>query len=234
LSTPKAISRRPPEPSQDDGFGEAERQSLRKEWQNYQEAPQAQAPPQPPRPQPTEPVSVQVETPPPQPPRPTLPTPIQAQEKTSIPSRPLPNPTAYTPGANRIDRFLSSNPAPAPIQSVSHRPADYSTTTEVDLENERRKESQAKTKAGGWASKSLLEREMERERERQREWEEGQKQTTQAARDPTQGHGPGQTWDVHQYGYMGGDNQNRVGPGLGIGGARRQIIGPRPLESSKK
>ena len=234
LSTPKAISRRPPEPSQEDGFGEAERESLRKEWQNYQEAPQAQAPPQPPRPQPAEPISVQIETPPPQPPRPTLPTPIQAQEKTSTPSRPLPNPTAYTPGSNRTDRFLSSNPAPAPIQPVSHRPADYSTTTEVDLENERRKESQAKTKAGGWASKSLLEREMERERERQREWEEGQKQTAQAARDPTQGHGPGQTWDVHQYGYMGGDNQNRVGPGLGIGGARRQIIGPRPLESSKK
>jgi transgelin len=234
LSTPQAISRRPPEPSQEDAFGEAERESLRKEWVNYQGASQPQAPPQPPRPQPAEPASAQIETPPPQPPRPTLPTPIQAQEKTSTPSRPLPNPAAYTPGANRTDRFLSSNPAPAPIQPVSHRPADYSTTTEVDLENERRKESQAGTKAGGWASKSLLEREMERERERQREWEEGQKQMAQAARDPTQGHGPGQTWDVHQYGYMGGDNQNRVGPGLGIGGARRQIIGPRPLESSKK
>jgi hypothetical protein len=234
LFTPTAISRRPPEPRQEDGFREAERESLRKEWQNYQEVPQAQAPPQPPRPQPADLVSVQIETPPPQPPRPTLPTPIQAQEKTSTPSRPLPNPTAYTPGANRTDRFLSSNPAPAPIQPVSHRPSDYSTTTEVDLENARRKESQAKTKAGGWASKSLLEREMERERERQREWEEGQKQTEQAARDPTQGHGPGQTWDVHQYGYMGGDSQNKVGPGLGIGGARRQIIGPRPLESSKK
>jgi hypothetical protein len=234
LSTPQASSRRPPEPSQEDAFGETERESLRKEWQSYQGAPQAQAPPQPPRPQPAVPTSGQIETPPPQPPRPARPTPIQAPEKTTTPSRPLPNPTAYPPGANRTDRFLSSNPAPAPIKPVSHRPTDYSTTTEVDLENERRKESQAKTKAGGWASKSLLEREMERERERQREWEEGQKQTAQAVRDPTQGHGPGQTWDVHQYGYMGGDNQNRVGPGLGIGGARRQIIGPRPLESSKK
>ena len=234
VSTPQAISRRPPEPSQEDAFGETERESLRKEWVNYQGTPQAQAPPQPPRPQPAEAASVHIETPPPQPPRPTLPTPIQAQEKTSTPSRPLPNPTTYTPGTTRTDRFLSSNPAPAPMQPVSHRPADYSTTTEVDLENERRKESQAKTKAGGWASKSLLEREMERERERQREWEEGQKQTAQAARDTTQGHGPGQTWDVHQYGYIGGDSQNRVGPGLGIGGARRQIIGPRPLESSKK
>lgn len=74
---------------------------------------------------------------------------------------------------------------------------------------------------------------MERERERQREWEESQKQTREAAakglKDPTIGIGPGQgAWDVHQYGFMGGDNQNRGGPGLGVGGARRQIIGPRP------
>jgi hypothetical protein len=176
-----------------------------------------------------------VDAPPPQPRRPTpqLP-PTLAQEQSNTPSRPLPNPTTYIPGTNRTDRFLSSNPAPAPVQPVSHRPADYSTATEVDLENRRRKESQAKTTAGGWASKSLLEREMERERERQREWEEGQKELAQATRDTTQGLGPGQTWDVHQYGYMGGDSQNRSGPGLGVGGARRQIIGPRPLESSKK
>jgi hypothetical protein len=69
---------------------------------------------------------------------------------------------------------------------------------------------------------------MERERERQREWEENQEHTQAAARDNTMGSGPGQTWDVHQYGYLGGDNQNRGGAGLGVGGARRQIIGPRP------
>jgi transgelin len=235
LSVNQTTAQRPPQPDIEADWRDAERESLRKEWQSHQEAPLAQAPPQPPRPQPAEPAPLKVDTPPPQPPRPAaqLP-PMRAQVQSNTPSRPLPNPTAYAPGANRTDRFLSSNPAPAPVHPVSHRPADYSTTTEVDLENQRRKESQAKTKAGGWASKSLLEREMERERERQREWEEGQKQTAQAARDPTQGLGPGQSWDVHQYGYMGGDSQNRAGPGLGVGGARRQIIGPRPLEGSKK
>ena len=219
----------------DADWRDAERESLRREWENHQQTTPPQAPPKPPRPQAAEPSPVQVDTPPPQPPRPTaqLP-PVRIQEQSTTPSRPLPNPAAYTPSANRTDRYLSSNPAPAPVQPVSHRPADYSTTTEVDLENQRRKESQAKTKAGGWASKSLLEREMERERERQREWEEGQKQTAQTARDTAQGYGPGQSWDVHQYGYMGGDSQNKGGPGLGVGGARRQIIGPRPLEGSKK
>jgi hypothetical protein len=49
-------------------------------------------------------------------------------------------------------------------------------------------------------------------------------------RDTTQGTGQGQSWDVNQYGYLGGDNMNRgsgVGSGINIGG-RRQIIGPRP------
>lgn len=72
---------------------------------------------------------------------------------------------------------------------------------------------------------------MERERERQREWEENQKKTRDAAQsgllDKSLGSGPGQAWDVHQYGYLGGDNQNQGGPGLEFG-TRRQIIGPRP------
>lgn len=73
---------------------------------------------------------------------------------------------------------------------------------------------------------------MELDRQRQKEWEESQKQTEAAAAAGLadangEGSGPGQSWDVHQYGYMGGDSQNRVGPGLGIGG-RRQILGPRP------
>ena len=235
LSTPQLNFQRPPQPRSEDEWRDSERETLRKDWQIHQDALVQQAPPQPPRPQAAEPAPVQVDTPPPQPPRLTaqLP-PMRAYEQNDNLSRPLPTPTSYTPGANRTDRFLSGNPAPAPAQAASHRPVDYSTTTEVDLENQRRKESQAKTKAGGWASKSLLEREMERERERQREWEEGQKQVAQAPRDTKQGHGPGQSWDVHQYGYMGGDSQNKGGPGLGGGGARRQIIGPRPLESSKK
>ncbi len=141
-------------------------------------------------------------------------------------TRPLPNPTAYQPNTTRTERYLASNPAPPPQQPSSHRPQDYSTTTEVDLENQRRLASQQKTKAGGWASKSLLEREMERERERQREWEQSQKELGTKSRDTTQGTRPGQSWDVHQYGYVGGDNQGR-NPQLGLGG-RRQIIGPRP------
>ena len=103
--------------------------------------------------------------------------------------------------------------------------------SERHAEDARRVQSQTKTKAGGWASKSLLEREMERERERQREWEESQKATQGAVRDKAEGGNPGQSWDVNQYGFTGGDNQGRgssSGSGIAFGG-RRQIIGPRPL-----
>lgn len=68
---------------------------------------------------------------------------------------------------------------------------------------------------------------MERERERQREWEEAQKRTKEAKRNPMEGSREGQSWDVNQYGWLGGDSQNKVGSGIGFGG-RRQIIGPRP------
>lgn len=156
------------------------------------------------------------------------PPPKPARPTDNSSARPLPDPTTYMPGTNRTDRYLASNTPPAQQQATSYRPQDYSTTTEVDMEDQRRVQSQARTKAGGWASKSLLEREMERERERQREWEEGQKATAARARDIKEGSGPGQSWDVHQYGYTGGDSQNRGGTGLGVGGARRQIIGPRP------
>lgn len=122
-------------------------------------------------------------------------TQAQNETPTPVPSRPLPNPAEYKPGTNRTDRYLSSNPAPQAAQTASHRPADYSTTTEVDLENQRRIASQSKTKAGGWASKSLLEREMERERERQREWEENQKEVASRPRDAGEGVGPGQSWE---------------------------------------
>ena len=174
---------------------------------------------------------------PPLPSRP-LPEPTQqpsADTATSPPPqtspRPLPDPAAYA-NQNRVDRFLASNRPPVAPKPASHCPQDYTTTSEVDAENSRREASQQKTRAGGWASKSLLEREMERERERQREWEENQKETQDAAakglKDPSQGSGPGGAWNVFQYGYMGGDNQSRGGPGLSNWGARRQIIGPRP------
>lgn len=216
----------PPKPSYSLSSLEQERRLLRGEWQNTQDIPvteenddgfEEEAPPPPPRPLP-QPVPAQEQAP-------TLP--VRALPPAP---RPLPDPVAYTANhkQSRTDRFLNSNPAPAVPTPTSHRPRDYNTTAEVDAENSRREASQEKTRAGGWASKSLLEREMERERERQREWEENQKQTQAAARDTSHGSGPGQSWDVHQYGYMGGDNQNRGGQGLGIGGARRQIIGPRP------
>ncbi|KAH0035108.1 hypothetical protein KCU72_g10655, partial [Aureobasidium melanogenum] len=110
----------------------------------------------------------------------------------------------------------------------------YTSTYEEQSDRDRRIASQQKTKAGGWASKSLLEREMERERERQREWEANQQATKEVAKDLSQGSGAGQSWDIHQYGYMGGDSQNRgssSGSGIGFGG-RRQIIGPRPPPGS--
>ncbi|OJJ49259.1 hypothetical protein ASPZODRAFT_1438260 [Penicilliopsis zonata CBS 506.65] len=220
----------PPKPSYDLSSLEKERQLLRGEWQKHRLEEEGSAPPpKPPRPLP-EPTATS--SPPPKPPRP-LPEPTPAANMgPSSSSRPLPDPAAYA-NKNRVDRFLDSNPAPVAAPVTSHRPADYSSTAEIDAENSRRIASQQKTQAGGWASKSLLEREMERERERQREWEENQKQTSEAAaqglRDGSMGTAPGQgAWDVHQYGYLGGDSQNRGGPGLGVGGARRQIIGPRP------
>lgn len=153
--------------------------------------------------------------------------------------RPLPDPSSYTTPATtltsntRTDDFLSSNAAPAPLQSRSHIPSEaaHSTSAEQDVEASRRIESQQKTKAGGWASKSLLEREMERERERQREWEEQQRATSERAgrgeTDANAGTGPGQSWDVNSYGFTGGDNLNKGGGGVFAG--RRQIIGPRAM-----
>ncbi|KAL2421109.1 hypothetical protein ABEF91_008290 [Exophiala dermatitidis] len=187
-----------PQTSREEDWDISERDYLKQEWQKAQNSESQRAPTKPPR--------------------------VNASSS----SRPLPDPATYTPGTNRTDRYLASHPPPAQPQAASHRPQDYSTTTEVDLEQERRIQSQARTKAGGWASKSLLEREMERERERQREWEEEQQAMASRARDRGEGSAPGHSWDVHQYGYMGGDSQNRGGPGLGVGGARRQIIGPRP------
>lgn len=210
----------PPKPSYDLSSLEQERRMLRTEWdknQDEEKIPESSTPPLPsrPLPEPTEqPGAATATSPPPQ----TSP-------------RPLPDPAAYA-NQNRVDRFLSSNRPPIAPKPASHRTQDYTTTSEVDAENSRREASQQKTRAGGWASKSLLEREMERERERQREWEDNQKETQDAAakglKDPSQGSGPGGSWNVFQYGYMGGDNQSRGGPGLSAWGARRQIIGPRP------
>ncbi|KAJ9657996.1 calponin [Neophaeococcomyces mojaviensis] len=192
--------------SHEDDWATSEREHLQKAWQDYQREDQNI------------------------PHAPSAPHRSALAEPATSSSRPLPDPATYQPNTSRTSRFLSSNPAPEAAKPASHTPSEaaHSTTAEVDTENARREASQRATRAGGWASKSLLEREMERERERQREWEESQRATASVARDSKEGSGPGQTWDVHQYGYMGGDSQNRGGPGLGVGGARRQILGPRP------
>lgn len=224
-SRPKPV---PPKPSYSLSSIEQERRLLRKEWHQHNDEPpkmtvveEITKVPRRPLPDPTTAT------------KPPRPLPERPSSQATSP-RPLPDPTAYANQGreSRVDRFLSSNPPPTPPKPATHRPQEYSTTAEVDAENSRRDAAQQKTRAGGWASKSLLEREMERERERQREWEENQKEVKAAAekghKDPTLGSGPGQgAWSVNQYGYLGGDNQNRVGPGLGIGG-RRQIVGPRP------
>ncbi|RAL08129.1 calponin homology domain protein [Aspergillus homomorphus CBS 101889] len=231
----------PPKPSYDLSSLEQERKLLRGEWQKHQQddapTPIAESPSSPPPPSlPRRPLPEPTESKPAPPPRP-LPDPAAyATANTTTKATPPQSPTRKpVPSESRVDRFLSFNKPPTSPKPTTHRPSDFTTTAEVDAENSRRLAAQQKTKAGGWASKSLLEREMERERERQREWEESQKQTQEAAarglRDGSLGTGPGQgAWDVHQYGYMGGDNQNRGGPGLGVGGARRQIIGHRPSQ----
>ena len=219
LRTAPMKSQQPPieDPRQED-----ERDSLHQEWSKYNNSADSkpelpQAPPQPPRPLPS-PAPYQQPArnlhtpsitsppappptdpqPPPQPPRP-LPTPVL-----SLPSRPLPDPMTYT----------NSNPK----NNVTSSPS----------------RSEQPTKPSPFAPKlpsSLLHREMELDRQRQQEWEEAQKATKEAAARGAgagEAHGPaGESWDVHQYGYLGGDSQNNVGTGIGFG-ARRQIMGPRP------
>ncbi|KAJ4332780.1 calponin [Didymella glomerata] len=149
--------------------------------------------------------------------------------------RPLPDPAAYMrsshgagagTGQSRTDRFLSSHPAPVAPKPTTYAPPESTSTNEQRAEDARRKANQQTTKDRGWASKSLLEREMERERERQKEWEQSQRELASVSKDPTAGAGEGQSWDVNQYGYMGGDSQNRGG--ISFGG-KRQILGPRPF-----
>lgn len=159
-------------------------------------------------------------------PEPTAPS-LPARPLPEPSARPLPDPAAYAK-QSRTDRYLASNPAPLAPKPTSHIPPELTSTSERAAEDARRAASQTKTKAGGWASKSLLEREMERERDRQREWEESQRALQNAPKDPSAGAGEGQSWDVNQYGYMGGDSQNKTSSGINFGG-RRQILGPRPF-----
>ncbi|KAL1594413.1 calponin [Paraconiothyrium brasiliense] len=179
-----------------------DRDYLRKQWQDTQR--------QPPRPLPELTAAAPSTRP--------LPEPATSP-------RPLPDPAAYAK-QSRTDRYLASNPPPVAPKPAKHIPPELTSTSERAAEDARRTASQTKTKAGGWASKSLLEREMERERERQQEWEDAQRALQSAPTDPNAGTGEGQSWDVNQYGYIGGDSQNKGG--ISFGG-RRQILGPRPF-----
>ena len=152
---------------------------------------------------------------------------------------PTPQPKEYEPYSppqqrqNRIDDYISANPAPRPMgPRISASAEAGDSALEQAADRDRRVASQQKTNAGGWASKSLLEREMERERERQKEWEREQKETAERKKNEAAagGDAAGQSWDVNQYGYTGGDSMNKgssEGSGIAMGG-RRQIIGPRP------
>ncbi|KAF1831733.1 hypothetical protein BDW02DRAFT_571708 [Decorospora gaudefroyi] len=139
--------------------------------------------------------------------------------------RPLPDPATYAK-QSRTDRSLASNPAPPPKPKHHNIAPELPSTSNEDAA--RRTTTQAKA-PHRWASKSILEQEMERERERQKEWEESQRAVLDAAnhKDPNAGSGQGQSWDVNQYGFLGGDSQNRLAGGIGAG--KRQIIGPRPF-----
>ncbi|KAL8629187.1 hypothetical protein Q9189_005091 [Teloschistes chrysophthalmus] len=214
----------------DESWQADEREYLQHEWANHQSQPPTSrvqhdesAHPKPPRPLPTPGES----QPTPQPPRPLpipqaststprhqAPSPSPSPPPPSLPARPLPTPsntTLSTPTPS------SSSPSKPPRSPFTRPPASTPS---------RNSPSPFPTSK---PPSSLLDREMEQERQRQREWEENQQKTKEAAEQgrTEQGFGPkGENWDVHQYGYLGGDSQNKGGPGLG---GRRQLVGPRPL-----
>ncbi|EPE32600.1 Calponin-homology, CH-domain-containing protein [Glarea lozoyensis ATCC 20868] len=164
--------RAPPQKDSDEEWRKDEREYLRTQW-NDSHSSTDQGPPPPsksprPLPTPTTPARLVKNNTGSRP----LPDPAKYASK---PSTPKPNP--FSPPQNRTDKYLSSNPAPAPSQpktTYSNEIGGFDSSAERDAEDRRRMASQTKTKAGGWASKSLLEREMELERQRQAEWEEGQ------------------------------------------------------------
>lgn len=130
-------------------------------------------------------------------------------------------------------------PRPLPIPKNSSLPTTSSTPSPLHHQSRPLPPSPTKSKytpplKPSFPTKpsSLLAREMELDRLRQQEWEESQKKVATAAALASgdgsivmEGSRPGEgAWDVNQYGYLGGDNQNRGGAGLG---GRRQIFGPR-------
>ena len=206
--------------SSEDSWHPDERDYLKQEWSNHNAEPPA--PPQPPRPLPTP-----SEQAPPKPPRPSA----AESQPPPQPPRPLPTPQSSTK-APPPPTDPSPTPSPPPISTLPPRPlpnpAHYSTPRKSPFA--RPSSPAVSTPPTKKPPSSLLSREMELDRLRQQEWEEAQKATKMAAAEggvKEGGTGPGDgAWDVHQYGYLGGDSQNRGGAGIGFG-ARRQLVGPR-------
>ena len=233
----------------DDGGVESERSLLQQAWQATN--PDPEPPAKPPRPLPIPQAS---EVPPPKPPRPLptpqassnhipimkppSPSPSPSPPPPALPSRPLPDPAAYrqpraSPSPSRKSPFTrpTATPSPPPPATETAPPPRSGTS------------GPPSSSAGGQSFRkppsSLLAREMELDRQRQEEWAESQAATATRKPDPSnsanaadRGLGGG-AWDVHQYGYMGGDSQNRGNVGIGgFGGARRQLVGgPRNMPS---
>ncbi|KAL9582603.1 MAG: hypothetical protein Q9203_005425 [Teloschistes exilis] len=211
----------------DESWQADEREYLQREWANHHSQPPTSrvqhnepAPPKPPRPLPTPGESQPTH----QPPRP-LPIP---QTSTSTPHQQAPSPSPSPPPPS-----LPARPVPIPSNATTSTPNPPSSSPSKPSRSPFTRPP-ASTPSRNSPSpfptskppSSLLDREMELERQRQREWEENQQKTKEAAEQgrTEQGFGPkGENWDVHQYGYLGGDSQNKGGPGLG---GRRQLVGP--------
>lgn len=195
--------------SSEDASTRDEADYLQREWQTHQNGP----PQQPSRPLPT-PQSTSTQAPAPVSPLSPSPPPLPPS---SLPPRPLPDPATYAPPPRKspFARPPTSTPSPPPVQRP--QPATHPTNP--------------LKKPPFTNPSSLLSREMELDRLRQQEWEQAQKESKTAAAtaggDREGGTGPGEgAWDVNQYGYLGGDGQNKGGVGIGFGG-RRQLVGPR-------
>ncbi|KAL8852291.1 MAG: hypothetical protein Q9221_002786 [Calogaya cf. arnoldii] len=226
----------------DESWQSDEREYLQREWASHQSQPSTSrnqtieaGPTKPPRPLPTPTIRAE-SPPPPQPPRPLpipqasinpptqqSPSPTPSPPLPSLPARPLPDPSSIHPPSSSISptkapRSPFTRPSPSNNKSATHPPRTSSPSPFASSTNHSSK-----------PPSSLLNREMELERQRQREWEESQAATREAAVSgkKEEAFGPkGESWDVHQYGYLGGDSQNRGGPGLG---GRRQLVGPREM-----
>ncbi|KAI4252907.1 MAG: hypothetical protein L6R42_007781, partial [Xanthoria sp. 1 TBL-2021] len=208
----------------DESWQADERENLQREWTSHQTQPPTSrnqtmeaGPTKPPRPLPTPTVRAE-SPPPPQPPRPLpipqasinlssqqSPSPTPSPPLPSLPIRPLPDPSSILPPSS------STSPAKPPPRSPFTRPPPSKSTHNTPRTSSPSPFVSSTTNPSKPPS-SLLNREMELERQRQREWEESQAATREAAVSgkKEEGFGPkGESWDVHQYGYLGGDSQNR-------------------------